>query len=176
MLGMCASFRIWFLITVQNLACSTQFLRKICVWKIWEEELVNGRHAVLLYGDSVRWTVCAETLTGYRWYVWTTEHMCASFHSRVRSAEWTRHKLGRRDRNFIYAINWVNLLVLMALSATSRTKRSCSCVKKMLGSSPAKSMNVLAQTDFCSQLPDAASCTKITTTNIIQMGRVQIRF
>ena len=105
-----------------------------------------------------------------------SEHMCASFHSSVRKAELTRHKFGRRDRNFIYAINWVNLLVLMALSATSRTKRSCSCVKKMLGSSPAKSMNVLAQTDFCSQLPDAASCTKILTTNIIQMGRVQIRF
>jgi len=43
-------------------------------------------------------------------------------------------------------------------------------------SPPAKLMKVLAQTDFCAQLPDAASCTKITTTDIILIGRVQIRF
>ena len=40
------------------------------------------------------WTVCAETLTGYWWYVLTTEHMCVSFHSPVRSAESTSLGLG----------------------------------------------------------------------------------
>jgi len=107
--GMCASITIWFLIALQSLpvACSIQCLGEICVWKFREDELVDGRHAILLYGDSVLWTVCAETLTGYWWYAWTTARMCASFHSRVRSAESTRHKFGRWDRNFIDASNWV---------------------------------------------------------------------
>jgi len=66
--------------------------------------------------------------------------------------------------------------VLMALSAASRTKRSCSGAKMMQGSSQAKSIKVLAQKEFradCSQFPDAAaSSTKImiTTTNIIRLG------
>ena len=63
----------------------------------------------------------------------------------------------------------------MALSATSRTKRRCSCAKRFRGSSPAQSMNVLAQTQFCLYLLDAASCTETTSTNSIQIGRMQIR-
>ena len=63
----------------------------------------------------------------------------------------------------------------MALSAAVRAKWSCFCSKKIWGSSPAKSMKILAQTDFCLYLSDAASRTKLSMTNSIQIGRVQIR-
>ena len=39
----------------------------------------------------------------------------------------------------------------------------------------AQSIKLLAQIDFCSYLPHAASCTKITMTNTIEIGRVLIR-
>ncbi len=64
---------------------------------------------------------------------------------------------------------------LMALSAASRTKWSCFCAKTIRASSPAESMKVLAQTEFSSNFQEAASCTKITSTNSVRIGRVQIR-
>ena len=50
---MCASIRIYFVTFVQNLESSIQRTRKIGVKNFWEEELADGRHAILLYGDSV---------------------------------------------------------------------------------------------------------------------------
>ena len=173
--AVCASLGIWFLTSMQNLGSWIQRIRKIGAQKFWEKELVDGRHAIPLYADSVRWTDCAKTLPGYRQWALTTSRMCASFRSRARSAKSTRHKFGHLDRNFIYVNDWVNLLVLMALNAASRTKWSCSCVKKNRVRSSAQAIKFLAQIYFCSYLPHAASCTKITMTNTIEIGRLQIR-
>ena len=52
---------------------------------------------------------------------------------------------------------------------------AASARKRIQGISPAKLMKVVAQTDLCSYLSDAASCTKKSMTNSIHMGRVQIR-
>ncbi len=59
--------------------------------------------------------------------------------------------------------------MLMALSAASRTKESCFCAKTIRGSPQAQSMKVLAQTEISLNLLDAASYTKITLTNSIQI-------
>ena len=49
-----ASIRIYFVIFVQNLESSIQQIKKIGVKKFLEEELADGKHANLLYVDSVR--------------------------------------------------------------------------------------------------------------------------
>jgi len=49
-----ASIRIYFVTFVQNLESPIQRTRKIGAKNFWEEELADGRHAILLYGDSVR--------------------------------------------------------------------------------------------------------------------------
>ena len=49
-----ASIRIYFVTFVQNLESPIQRTRKIGVKNFWEEELADGRHAILLYGDSLR--------------------------------------------------------------------------------------------------------------------------
>ena len=47
-----ASIRIYFVTFVQNLESPIQRTRKIGVKNFWEEELADGRHAILLYGNS----------------------------------------------------------------------------------------------------------------------------
>ena len=70
--------------------------------KCWEEELLDGMHAIPLYGGYVRLTVCAETLTSDRRKAWTTEHMYTSLDTRAKSAEPTRLKFGHSEQNFIH--------------------------------------------------------------------------
>ena len=48
------SIRIYFVTFVQNLESPIQRTRKISVKNFWEEELADGRHAILPYGDSLR--------------------------------------------------------------------------------------------------------------------------
>ena len=50
---------------VQTLESPIQQIWKLGVQKFWEEEQADGRHAILLYGDSVRWTACAKPLPDY---------------------------------------------------------------------------------------------------------------
>ena len=101
--------------------------------------------------------------------------MCASFHSQARRAESTWHKFGHQAQYFIHKIGWVNFLAFITMIAISRPKSSCSHAKINHTSSPSKVMKDLAQTDFCSYLPDASSSTKITMVNTIHSKRVQVR-
>ena len=101
--------------------------------------------------------------------------MCASIRSGARSVESARHEVGHFDRTFIHENCWVNLLVLMALSAASKVKQCCPSANFCRGSSPPESMKVLAQIEFRLYLLDAASCTKITITDSIQIEYAKIR-
>jgi len=102
------------------------FNENMCLEIFWEEELVDGRHPILLYGDSLC-TGHPNRLSVDR--VDNRADVC-ELHSQVRSAESTRHKfarLDRQDREFCFC-NQVSKFsfVLMALNAASRTKQSHS--------------------------------------------------
>ena len=79
-LGMRASIRIWFLTTEQIL----ERVRKIGVWNLWEEELVNDRHAVLLCVV----TMCTELTAKQTSSSWETWHGLLNLRYQRKGSNW----------------------------------------------------------------------------------------
>ena len=168
-------FRIQFRTSVRNLESKDSLIKESKCSEFLDERFIHNEVAILYLAAFVRWTLSAKPLPGYEQYVQTTARLCASFCSGARSAESTRSKFRHSEQNFINENDWVNSIVFMALSAAIIAKWCCSCAKSIWRSSPAKSMNVSAQTEFCSYIPDALGGTKITITDRLQTLWVQIR-
>jgi len=126
-LSLCKIWRTQMLKFNNNHQSRVECLTKICVWKYFGRR--SWSMAGILFSCMV--TLCAlDTLTGCPWIRVDNRADVCELHSQVRSAESTRHKfarLDRQDREFCFC-NQVSKFsfVLMALNAASRTKLSCS--------------------------------------------------